>query len=86
MIDITKSTLAYDEKGKDGFSYGCSILTEESVDGYRMSKRIETIKDKEKIKQILINVRNMTLRRTKYMETILQTKKCINIWRNNVSA
>lgn len=73
VIDITKSKLTYDEDGKDGFTSSCSILSKESVDGYRMSKqeRIETIKDKEKIKQILVNLKNMTVRRTKYMETIL---------------
>lgn len=73
MIDITKAILKCDEDGKDGFTSSCSILCKESVDGYRMSKqeRIEIIKDKEKIKQILTNLRNMTVRRTKYMETIL---------------
>lgn len=78
VIDITKSTLPYDEKGKDGFTCGYSILSEETVEGYRMSKRIETIEDKEKIKQILINVRNMTLRRTIYMETILLYNQEVN--------
>ena len=73
IIDITKSKLKYDEAGKDGFTSGYSILSKKSVDDYRMSKqnRIEAIEDKEKIKQILINIKNMTARRTKCMETIL---------------
>jgi len=74
VIDITKSKLEDDENVNYDFTIGCPILSKELVDDYRMSKqeRIEAIKDKDKIKQILINVRNMTVRRTKYMETILQ--------------
>ncbi|MBD5534383.1 MAG: hypothetical protein HDQ99_01700 [Lachnospiraceae bacterium] len=70
VIDITNSKVAYDENVDYNFSFDCSILSKESVDGYRMSKqeRIASINNKEKIEQILINVKNMTVRRTKYIE------------------
>lgn len=53
VIDIIKTKLVYDENVNYDFTIGCSILSKELVDGYRMSKqeKIETIKDKEKIKQ-----------------------------------
>lgn len=73
VIDISKSKLSCDENSKDGFTSRGSILSKELVNGYRTLKqeRIGAIKNKRDIEQILINVKNMTIRRTKCMEAEL---------------
>ena len=69
IIDIMKAELTLD-KEEYGFTTGSPILNSDTVKQYREQKeeRIKSIKNPEKLRQILLNVRAMTRRRTNEME------------------
>lgn len=72
IIDIAKAELTMDEMDKYGFTDDAPVLSRESVDDYRRSKRIASIKDRKRLEQVLNNVRIMTVRRTNEMEKVIE--------------
>ncbi len=73
IIDITKAELAWDEKEKMkyGFNTDIHVLSPEEVDSFRESKRIASMKDSKSLRQVLLNVRLMTVKRTYKIEEMV---------------
>ena len=73
IVDITEAKLTWEDGDGYGFALDVPVLNGESVKDYRASKRIRNIKDAKKLRQVLTNVRSMTVRRTKQMESLVYT-------------
>lgn len=72
IVDIAEAKLIWEDGDGYGFALDVPVLTEESVRSYRASRRIRSSQDAEKLRQILTNVRTMTVRRTKQMESLVE--------------
>ena len=72
IVDIAEAKLTWEDGDEYGFELDVPVLNEESVRSYRASRRIRSSQDAEKLRQILTNVRTMTVRRTKQMESLVE--------------
>lgn len=72
IVDIAEAKLTWEDGDGYGFALEVPVLNEESVRSYRASRRIRNIKDAKKLRQVLTNVRSMTVRRTKQMESLVE--------------
>ncbi len=71
IVDITEAKLSWEDGDRYGFALDVPVLNGDSIKNYRASKRIRNIKDAEKLRQMLTNVRSVTVRRTKQVESLV---------------